>query len=338
MQSMVRKIILPLVILIVLAVVAYLLLQKDQTNTIKGDPTDFAVEDTARIDKVFLSDMTGNQTTLTRKKEGWYVNDEMPANKVSVDILLGTLKRMTVKRPVSLKARNNVIKDMASSAVKVELYNDGEKLKTIYVGGSTPGELGTYMALDIGGEKEPYVIHIPGFDGYLSTRFFADPEQWRSRKVFDYNPVNIQSVSVSYKKDPDQSFIIKRTGSGYTLTSPKTNETVKDVNQNNIKRYLVLFKNIQYERVLEMSGQMVRDSLGVLNPDVIINVTADDRPAKSVTLYAIKPPKVNPERKDEDLKTFQYFATSNARHEVMIMQSTVLDPVLQRFDDFLKGE
>ena len=68
---------------------------------------------------------------------------------------------------------NSVIKTLASEGVKVELYTQNKKLyKTFYIGGETADFLGTYMIME--GAKKAYVIHIPGFNGFLTPRFNID--------------------------------------------------------------------------------------------------------------------------------------------------------------------
>ena len=61
---------------------------------------------------------------------------------------------------------------MSTQRTQVKIFSNKKILKTIYVGGDTQDQLGTYsMILD--NSSEPYVLEIPGFKGYLSSRFHA---------------------------------------------------------------------------------------------------------------------------------------------------------------------
>ena len=63
-----------------------------------------------------------------------------------------------------------MVKSLASEGIKVELYDrKGEKIKAYYVGGATPDERGTYMIME--NAEEPYVAHIPSWEGNLRFRF-----------------------------------------------------------------------------------------------------------------------------------------------------------------------
>ena len=44
----------------------------------------------------------------------------------------------------------------------------------------------------IQGAKEPYIIHIPGFNGYLSSRFSCKEDMWKSKKIFNDMPMSAQ--------------------------------------------------------------------------------------------------------------------------------------------------
>jgi hypothetical protein len=41
------------------------------------------------------------------------------------------------------------------------------------------------------GAKEPYVVHIPGFNGYLSSRFHCRESDWRDKNIFR----NLKNIS-----------------------------------------------------------------------------------------------------------------------------------------------
>ena len=114
---------------------------------------------------------------------------------------------------------------MAVIAVKVEIYQQvyrinlfdriklfrHEKLtKTFYVGDDTSDNMGTYMLME--GSKEPFVMVIPSFRGFLSTRFIPDEDIWRDQTIFKIRLKDIQSVKMEFPLTPDSSFIINKTG------------------------------------------------------------------------------------------------------------------------------
>jgi len=156
----------------------------------EGIKSDFAIEDTASIDKIFISNSAGEKVTLIKGEKEWLVEGKNKARPESIDVLMTTFNKIAIKSPVSKAAFPNVVKSLATNAVKVEIYQGDESpSKVYYVGEATQDHQGTYMLLETEGEKstEPFVMHIPGFYGYLTTRFFANPMQWRDAAVFKIN-------------------------------------------------------------------------------------------------------------------------------------------------------
>ena len=128
----------------------------------------FAIENIDEINKIFLSDRKGTNLTLYKNDKVWKINNKYNVRNDAINTLLTTIKDIKVQRPVSNTSYNNVIRQLASTGVKVEIYY-GKKIKTYTVGGSTSNHLGTYMLMDEA--KNPYIIHIPGFNGFLSPRY-----------------------------------------------------------------------------------------------------------------------------------------------------------------------
>ena len=117
-----KKIIL-LAILIISTQVLFVL--NKESNTFSEELSDFAVEDTSSIKKVFFADKHGNTVTLTKSENNnWLVNDEFIARSEAIDFLLKTIKDIEVKHPVSNSMHDRIIKNLATSAVKVEIFTE----------------------------------------------------------------------------------------------------------------------------------------------------------------------------------------------------------------------
>ena len=81
-----------------------------QLASIEG--TDFAVEDTSKVDKIFIADMDGKSVTLTRPEQGklWDLNGRFKAREDAVNLLLKTFKRAAIQGPVAEAAEPNVVR------------------------------------------------------------------------------------------------------------------------------------------------------------------------------------------------------------------------------------
>ena len=100
---------------------------------------DFAVKDTASVDKIFLADKQNATILLERKDNYWTVNGKYRARRDFIDLLLETIHRVEVAEPVVETKTENVLRRISSDGVKVEIYQNGKLAKTYYVGGVDQG-------------------------------------------------------------------------------------------------------------------------------------------------------------------------------------------------------
>lgn len=265
------------ILLLLVAVAVYFFVSKS-SGTFKNELNDFAVTDTASIDKIFISDFKGDRATLTRGDKYWVVDGSYMARQESVELLLYTFYRIEVKSPVAKAARNNVISDIATKTIKVEIYQGGDQpTKIYYIGGATQDNFGTYMVLESNGKKssEPFITHIPGFYGYLSSRFFAKAFDWRDASIFKYQPEEIKSVEIVYHEKPMESFKIERNLNQLVLIDGETKKPIQNVDTNRIYQYLSFYDKIYYEMgVQDEFNNQQKDS--IRNSPPFFTITVND--------------------------------------------------------------
>ncbi len=262
-----------LIITLVLASIAAFFLLTQRKGTVKESLKDFAVSDTAAITKIFIADKKGNQVLLQRQPNGkWKVNNKFYAQQEIVGTLLTTIKDLRVRTRVGSAEYNSIINDMAATAVKCEIYTDNpdKPAKVYYVGHETKDFLGTYMLME--GSSTPFVMEIPGFNGYLNGRYFTEEAEWRERIVFDYKPQDIRSVTFNYALEPAKSFVIEVAGNSFKVSSPVSGQTVVSPDTIAIENYLGFFSFLNYERADVEFSQHQRDSLLAIGPVYTIDV------------------------------------------------------------------
>src|ERR1051326_383413 len=117
---------------IVLASLGLWLYLHNSEGTIRKELYDFAVADTSSITKIHMTNKAGKEITLEKNKAGdWKLNDQFKARTDAVKNLLACIKDLQVRQPVANSAIENVSKELATSATKVEIYS-GEKLIKLY--------------------------------------------------------------------------------------------------------------------------------------------------------------------------------------------------------------
>ncbi len=322
-----------IIALLLTTLAVYLVINKNN-STLSVEKTSFAVEDTASITKLFLADKRGYSVTLNRVGAGeWNVNGNFPARQDAINTLLTTIKKVEMKAPIGIGARENILKDLASRGIKVEIYtNDDEPDKVYYVGGPTPDNSGTYMALENDGDfSDPYITHIPGFFGYLTTRYIVLDYKWRSSAIFKSPFTEISSVKVEYFEKPEDSFEISRSENGQiVIKSLKFNAPLANFDSISVKEYLVNYSNIHFEAFEKLKDE-TRDSILASPKFFTIALTTITGKTTTVTAYAIKakPGAVDLKGNPIDYDPDRMYAKINAEADLALIQYFSFDPLLK---------
>lgn len=279
-----------LLVTILLAVAAYFYFNKSKGTIAdrEGALSDFAIKDTASIDKIFIADADGQTVELTKSEKGWLVNNEYVARPDNIAILLKTFYRINVQMPVSNASFNTVVKNIATNSVKVEIYQGESKpSKTYYLGGPTNDHLGTYMLLQEDGVKStmPFIMGMSGFNGYLTARFFTNPQQWRDAVVFKYQQADIKNIKVEYFETPEQSFEIKQTVGQLELFDLNGSKAINNVNEAALKDYVERYQKIYYEMIDEDATKEHKDSVISSTPYFSIAVTNVNDEVNKIVVY-----------------------------------------------------
>jgi hypothetical protein len=285
------------------------------------------------------------------------LNKKFPANQKAVQFFLETLKKMRVKAPVSKAAQSNIIRRMAGTAVKVEIYQNvplinlfnrvklfyhEKRTKVFFVGDATQNNLGTYMLME--GAKQPYIIYIPGFRGFVSVRFTPKPDDWKSHVVFNHKLSRIKSVEVDNYEKPAESFkvtVIDAMGN-YDITRLSDNSKVTDYDTLKLLNFLTSFKDLKYESRLNNLIPPERiDSIVHSKPIYEISLVDTHQDTTKVIIYKKNrfPDEVNNafnEFVPVDLDRF--YGLINGGEDFVLMQYYVFDKVLRPLSYYEKKE
>ena len=265
-----------------LGLISYKLLNSEKAMS-RTDRRDFAVADTSAVVKVILSSKLPETAVLERVTENyWTVNENYKARKSAVFYLLKTLQRMEIAHPVPLAMRENVLGNLAIRGIKVQVFlNDGTE-KIFYVGGENQELSASFMMLQ--GATDPYAVHIPGFKGYLSSRFFTQEFIWRDKTVLNYDNLDIKSISLQYfaPKMIEESFVLDEVNQKFTLTD-YTGTGTQEIDPAKLQPYLASFRKLNSEGYI--SGSLNVDSLVKTQPIFDLIVQNKKQEQTQVTAY-----------------------------------------------------
>lgn len=315
---------------------------KGELSQVAG--TEFGIRDTSRVDKIFIADMDGGQVTLTRPASGrlWDLNGEYKAREDAVKLLLKTFRRASVQGPVAEAAKPNVIRLLSARGKKVEIYQGGDRpVKTWYVGTATPSHTGTYMVLETpeGRGVDPYVVHMEGFTGYLSTRFFTSEREWRHTGIFNYPDRSLASVEVLVLEQEGESYALKTTESGKLVLSDLEGNPLPYVDTTGVQDHFLRFKKVHLETYRSRLEPEVEDSLR--NASAAFVLTALGRNGRRSEVHVHWKPRTGLDRNaDGEMMKHDgeqmYGVTSNG--EVVLLQRFVFDPLIRPLSELQKAQ
>lgn len=159
-----------------------------------------------------MSDKSGNSILLKKNNENWTVNNKFDAWNNQVDYTLKVMEDIRIKSSVSEEKTDYVIKNIATSGVKVELFQENKRIRSYYIGGNTKDYFGTYMLME--GSTKPYIMHIPDRNpGILNPKFKilgtkVNENVWRAPIVINYSENSITKLVSNDLINPDQSYIV----------------------------------------------------------------------------------------------------------------------------------
>ena len=332
------------IIFVVLVVVTYFVMNQPGNKTPQISQFDFAIEDTAKVDKIFIADRN-NKTILLERIDGvWYVNNKDRAKPESVDLLLKTFKLIQLKNFVPESAMETIIRNMSGSNTKVEIYQGGDKpVKIYYVGHPTYDHQGTYMLLETpehGKSDIPVVVDMKGFYGSLTRRFFTDELQWRYTGVFNYDIADIHTIEMDLFYEHHNSFKIELLQDGNVKLYDVTEEEwVTDFDSTAVKEYAIRFKKVHFEQHNRFLSETQIDSVKKELPAFEIRVTDRAGETNKITAWYKK---AAPGDLDDEGYQLKYdrermWAIVND-DEFVVIQLFVFNDLFLPLDHFLKSK
>lgn len=250
----------------------------------------FAVEDTASITRIVMTDKTPASVELIKENNQWLVNGEDLARNDAMEILMETLYRMEMRNFIQENAKKAINQRIDIFGTEVKVYSGESLIKHFFVGTETDDQLGTHMRL--ADYEDPYAVHILGFNGYLNTRFFTSASMWKDRTIWGFDNIDISKISVEYPSRTDLSFQLEVIN-GVAQLKNGSDEPV-DVSQEHLSHlvppFLAAFRSTKYEGAIIPSDAIFsrKDSLLNTTPYAVITAWNKKGEKQELSTYRIK--------------------------------------------------
>ncbi len=315
---------------------------------------DYHIEDTSTVTKVFLADKQNNHVTLQRTPDStWTVDGQHPASQPLVDLLLETLHDMRIRQQVNKNAIPNAVSDLAARAIKVEVYQTTPRISlfggrirlfprehltvTYHVGRETQDMMASFMFRE--GDDKPYIIHLPGFRGFLTPRFPADPLKWRSHTIANLDVHAIQRIELQLPETPQESFAVLRDGEGFAFELLQPRQRVDRFDTARVAQLLSSFSWLNFDEFASIVPNSFADTCVSGTPRSILLITDTAGTTRELRTY-IK--YTNPEDRAHmpDTALYETFDLDRLyaildRQDTVLIQYYVFDNILQPASYFL---
>lgn len=301
------------VVFVLLAIVAYFSLQeKFTTDTIEKEDGDFAIADTASIEKISI-EKDGQTQVLTKDDRGvWKINNKFEVRSNVKDLLLTGLHLLEVKRPVSEDLKVKANEELTKNGTKVTVYY-ADQVKTMRFARNESDVNTTYLM----GEHTsvPLIGYVPGVPGDINNIFKLKEHEWRNRNLFVSNPGSIQQIKVKYDSDPKGDFEIRFQGGNFVL------EGVSQLDTSKLEQYISMYQYVP------VSGY-------ILPGDSSFNKTKKYATIDLVDINASKSNSIHIYNLSADKKN--YFAELGKTGEAVTVNKEIFDMLLIKKAYFIK--
>jgi hypothetical protein len=296
----------------------------------KINEKDFNLSETENIDKIIMSDKAGNIITLEKEKEIWIVNNKYLARNCQesgVQYVLKVMQDIRIKSSVSEQKTKFVLQNIATTGVKVEIFEKKQKIKSYYIGGNTPDHHGTYMIME--NAENAYVMHIPDrHPGILNPKYklssgnYVSENEWREPITINISPEDISEVKVIDFINKEQSYTINIKNK--TLTDFGNNEILIDsIGYHTFASFFSNLKCGEYKPDLDPKDFIIIKKIYITNNNQTDSLIIYDKSAIQKT------------QKEFSGSTVSFYAQWN-NSDIVIIQNYIFNKVLITLDEIKK--
>lgn len=312
---------------VVLLIIAIILFLKDKPGTLKVAINAFAVTDTSVVTTIKFAN--GRSSVLLNREEGkWKVNRQFYAKPRIVKALLGLLRNIEISAPVSKSMKASVMHGFTTNYVSVEIESDGKKLRAYRITEKDSLGIGSFMMMP--DNDEPYLVHVPGYNGRISMLFPCDEQFWRDKTIFSYRPQDILSVEVDYSRDPKASFAYQFLRPDNLEIKSLHEKSSVNISKEAARIYLSRFANISYEAPVRYRTAAIFDSISHQKPYCEIKVKNAQHQINIIRTYQI-PVRGNNGKFDVN----RMYAVHQNDTVPVVVRYIDFDPIMKVYSDFL---
>ncbi len=242
------RLIISLVALVICTLLIFVF-SSEQTNSSINKAL-FRLENLEKIDHIQLESSKG-KTDLKFNGTKWMVDGQHEADRQIITVLFATLKQTIAKRKVATALQDSIRKQINKNGIKVSCF-EGDRLSKEFWAGGHEQRTETYFQLSDG---VPYVVTIPGYRIFVASILELPSNDWRDKRVFNFNWQNFKSLKSVLPSDTEQNFKVSFKDKFFGIDGITSVDTTK------LNNYLDAISLLRAEKILTVDQAKEYDSL-----------------------------------------------------------------------------
>lgn len=273
-----------LILLIIILLLLFFWNEEESQNPLHNPDAQLGIKDTASVYSIIIERYEGGkfiERRVIEKKDGkWYVDGMYPADPFRIKLLLETFYLIEPREKPNPKASENYRQFLKQTHFFVHVKIRGKPDLKYFVGSMTKDGIGTIMLK--AGSFQPYVFHIPGFHGYLGSRYATPLPLWVDRTLFSAFPEELKRIQLKSSLKPNYQFELIR-----TKETPWRFQDGTPVNQKALANYLSHFGHIYADAVILTRAKEIIDSLSQIPPHYQFEIEKFDNQVVTLQMYVL---------------------------------------------------
>lgn len=162
----------------------------------------FSVQDTSSIQEIRINGPSVSNT-LSKVNGLWMVNEKYRLDPSMQKVLMSVLYQVKVSRTVPKNALDRIRDEVFEKGYRIEIIGSGGKMRVFYAGGN-----GISLSYFMGDDNIPFIVHLPGYESYVTGIFEVKENDWRDRKIFQTSWLGIKSIQITYPSQKEDNLEI----------------------------------------------------------------------------------------------------------------------------------
>jgi hypothetical protein len=175
---------------------------ENRDSGLSFDENKFSIIDTAEVQTIRIKGNTISNE-LNRGSDYWVVNGRYHMDPSMQKVLMSVLHQVRIRRTVPNNDLERIKDDILSNGYQIEITRKDGTKKILLAGGNGIS-LSYFMEKDL----IPYIVHLPGYESYVTGIFEVREHDWRDRLIFQTSWLGLKDLSLSYMGDPENSIRI----------------------------------------------------------------------------------------------------------------------------------